>query len=63
MSNSMSRPCGQRLLDRVARRAIEIAVHLGPFQELAVLAHALELAHRHEVIVLAVDLARGAAVW
>ena len=49
----------QGLLDRLARRAVEIAVHLGPFEQIAALAHLVELVGRDEPVVHAVDL-RGA---
>ena len=57
MSNSMSRPLRHRRLGRLARRAVAIAMHLGPFQQRVGIAQALEFAHRQEMIVDAVDLA------
>ena len=34
---------GERLLDRPARRAVVVAVHLGPFEEVAAIAHGEEI--------------------
>ena len=60
MSNSMSRPCARTCSDRRPRRAVAVAVHLRPFEQVAVGLHPLELAPVDEVIVDAVDLG-GAA--
>ena len=50
---------GERGLDRLARRAVAIAVHLGLFEQLVGVAHRLEAAPRDEMVVHAVDLARA----
>ena len=42
MSKSTSVPAASAASTGCARRAVEIAVHLGPFEQLAVLAHARE---------------------
>jgi hypothetical protein len=47
----------QVLLDRTARRSVEVPVHLEPLQELVGRAQAVELFAIEEQIVLAVDLA------
>jgi 16S rRNA (adenine1518-N6/adenine1519-N6)-dimethyltransferase len=46
----------QRLHHRIARRAVEIAMHLGPFEQLAAIAHEGEFRHALEEIMRAVDL-------
>ncbi|HVG44296.1 MAG TPA: guanylate kinase, partial [Longimicrobium sp.] len=48
---------GLRAADVRQRGAVEVAVHLGPLDQLAGVAHAQELVARHEVVVLAVHLA------
>ena len=50
-------PLGERLLYRVARRPVGVAVHLGVLQKLTAVAHAAELGHAHEMVVHVVDLA------
>ena len=37
---------GQRLVDLAPRRSVEVAVHLGPFQQIAAVAHGGELSTR-----------------
>src|SRR5690606_6067815 len=49
---------GEQRPDRLARRALPVAVHAGVFEEIARLDHALELAGADEVVVLGVALAR-----
>jgi hypothetical protein len=49
----------QELFDGLARRAVEIAMDLRPFQKLARIAHRLEATLRDEAIMDAVDLARA----
>jgi hypothetical protein len=46
-----------RHLGSLARRAVEIAMHLGPLQQRLGIAHALEFAMRLELVVDAIDLA------
>ena len=48
----------ERRLDRLARRGVEVAVHLGPFEQLAAVAHRGEAAGIDEMIMDALDLAR-----
>ncbi|SPU58540.1 Uncharacterised protein [Brucella melitensis] len=42
-------PIGQRNLGRFAQRTIKIAVHFGPFDQLVIVAQALEFADRDEM--------------
>ena len=53
-------PGFERGFDRLARRAVKVAMHLRPFEELAALAQRLETALVDEVVMHAVDLARPA---
>ena len=53
-------PGFERGFDRLARRAVKIAMHLRPFEKLAALAQSLEAALVDEVVMHAVDLARPA---
>ena len=50
----------QRLLDLLARCAVDVAMHLGVFEQFVGIAHRLEAALRDESIMHAVDLARAA---
>jgi hypothetical protein len=50
----MSQPSCSALLQPEARGAVEVVVHLGPFGELAALAHGEEVLHVDEVVFAAV---------
>src|SRR5712692_3383869 len=52
-------PAVERALEGLGRGAVAIAVHFRPLRELVLVAHGQELGLRHEVKVLAVDLARA----
>src|SRR5260370_751748 len=52
-------PLRQHLFDRLARRAIEVAVNLRPFEQIAAFLHPVEFALVDEAVMNAVDLGRA----